>query len=123
MSREEIQQQAQTITGIHDSLSNLNLKFDKWVKLLAFIGAIGTVVGAIGGFAIGAYKYDANIVKQPQLAHTVGIMRKVDSALNAKIDHNEIKDSVRFQKIVFRAITQFRGKDGRLHIKPAPSIY
>jgi hypothetical protein len=77
------------------------------VKFAPYIGGLFTIIAGIAGFAIGAYKYDANIVKQPQFAKEVTRSIKADSTLNAKIDTVS-------SKIVYGNYTQHKDKNGNI---------
>ena len=86
----------------------------KMWKYAPYIGGLCTVIGGIGGFAIGAYKYDANIVKQPQFTRAEIRAEKRDSVLNAKIDTNFSRVNQRIDNIPvvrFTKVIQRNGKE------------
>lgn len=129
MGQEELRQQAETVTSIDSKVSVVGEKVSestellkKMWKLAPYIGGLCTLVGGIGGFAIGAYKYDANIVKQPQFsrAETRAIYR--DSVLNAKIDTNNNRVNERIDNLptlVVNEVTQHKDKDGNITYRNA----
>lgn len=120
MGQEELRQQAETVTSIDSKVSVVGEKVSEGTELLKkmwklgpYIGGLCTLVGGIAGFAIGAYKYDANIVKQPQFTRAENRAIYRDSVLNAKIDTNNYRVNKRIDELPTLRLTRVIQRNGK----------
>lgn len=90
MSHEDLKQQ-------HDTVNNMAKQIATMITYWPYMVAGWSIVLFIGGIAIGGYKYDANIVKQPQF-------RKEVNRLDGKIDRDSTRHATHLGFVTERIV-------------------